>query len=110
MIKTYLKMPRSSKKQSSYAQLWKNLTQYAIEPAVKRKISSVQKKQGSKKRGGTKQLHQDWFKPLKSLAKTSSRGKQQKTRTQKKRGGFIRGCSRVLPTMQEQCSLLPIDV
>ena len=51
-------------------------------------------------------LSNDWT----SLAKTSSRGKQQKTRTQKKRGGFIRDGSRFQSRMHEQCSLLPIDV
>lgn len=96
-------MPTSSKAQHSYATMWKKLTKFAIEPAVKNNARYT--KSGSKngkKRGGVKQLNKDWFKPMCKLHKKSSRVKQRKSRTQKNQGGFIRGGSRVLPTMQEQ--------
>ena len=100
-----LNMP-TSKGQQSYAQIWKNLTKYAIAPAVK---NNAKQTNGSQKKrlGGIKQLHKDWLKPMYKLQKKSSRVKQRKTRTQKSRGGFIRGGSRMLPTQQEQCALLP---
>ena len=103
-------MPTSSKAKSkvSYASMWKRLTKYAIEPAVNASANRAHKRTGSQKsRGGKPQLSREWFKPIHKLKQKASRVKRvRKTRTQKNRGGFIRGGSRVLPTFQEQCSLV----
>lgn len=92
----------SSKQSHSYEKMWKQLTKNAIQPSI---VSQTKHKK-HKTRGGGKTLAKEWFLPLRAIEKkkkSSLRSKNKKNKTLKQRGGFIRGGSRVLPTMQEQC-------